>query len=165
MNFLPGHIEKIKQGKKTETRRIVQPYHAWGEDHRAIISTNTGKLLYERGKNYSMCPGRGKPKEGMIWLWDIAKEKLQEITEDGALKEGVVVEDLKGCYYHILERCLVDPVVSGLTIGQCEKFRWLIGGLRGAYAMLWDSINHKGSRWVDNPEVWVFKFEYMIGDV
>lgn len=61
-------------------------------------------------------------------------ERLQDITEEGAIAEGV-----RG------------PAETPLCIDDCRT-------AFGRYRELWDEINGKGS-WALNPWVWVIKFE------
>jgi hypothetical protein len=61
----------------------------------------------------------------------VRAERLQEITEEGADAEGV----------------------SADAIIECE-------GAVGAYSVLWDQINGKGS-WEASPWVWVYQFKLL----
>jgi hypothetical protein len=158
-------IDEIITGTKTQTRRIVKEgerflfdddtYHHW-------VFTPAGRVKWQVGRDYAVCPGRGKPCvswnsiaptpmtdldpgwshiEG-IWIplririTDIRREPLQDISEADAKAEGV----------------------------QAELMTWFsttaIYSYVAPYAQLWDSINkRKGTRWQDNPEVWVLTFE------
>jgi hypothetical protein len=63
---------------------------------------------------------------------DVRVERLQDITEDDALKEGC----LPGFFYGAV-------VISA----------------KGKFHALWDSINGKKHPWESNPYVWVISFE------
>lgn len=134
----------------------------------------TGKLKWETGRDYAVVPGRGKP--GVWWrqtgdlphqyayvqpdeetgrvdygyqplrirITAIRQERLQDISEEDAIAEGVEVPmqfqgDGVGNYG-------TPPDVGQLAYE--------------AYRVLWYSINtRKGTRWQDNPSVWVLSFE------
>lgn len=74
------------------------------------------------------------------------KEKLQEITSEDVLDEGIPLDGHKcGC-----ERCAFTSELCPATQSS----------LIMAYAELWDSLNKKpGTRWADNPTVFVFTFK------
>lgn len=58
MLFKPELAEKIIRGEKTETRRLKQP----GErlmNGRTVY--HNGRIKWEVGRTYAICPGRGKP--------------------------------------------------------------------------------------------------------
>ena len=85
------------------------------------------------------------PKEAarlFLRITDVRVERLQEITEDDAVAEGVKdpYEYQDANYY---ERVATDKEINA-----------------SAFAGLWDSINDKrGYPWRDNPWVWVYEFE------
>ena len=63
-------------------------------------------------------------------------ERLQEITEADAAKEGVTC----------------DPYKSGYEPGTTQR-------PRQAFQLLWDKLNGKKHPWDSNPWVWVIEFE------
>jgi hypothetical protein len=66
---------------------------------------------------------------------DIREERLQDITEEDAIAEGVEAHDEDGVAYY-----------GPLNQGHCDP--------RQAFRELWDSINTKpGQRWADKPTV------------
>ena len=65
MIFKPELAEKVLDGEKTETRRIVK----------------------EDETDCRYVPGRGRAI-GRIAITDVRKEKLGEITHEGAVREG-----------------------------------------------------------------------------
>lgn len=85
------------------------------------------------------------PKEAArIWLevTSVRVERLQEITEEDAVKEGIK---------NVFER---NPHYDG-TIGSAIKINHLT-----QFRELWDSINAKrGYGWDTNPYVWVIEFK------
>ncbi len=73
MIFTKEHIEKIREGKKTETRRI------WKHPHVKV------------GKVYGIRTDRFKPVPSdapRIKIQSISRELLRDITFEGAIKEG-----------------------------------------------------------------------------
>lgn len=72
---------------------------------------------------------------------EVRAERLQEITNDGAIAEGLARRPF-------LEQVQAYPP------GTAE---------RRAFSMLWDEINgeREGATWADNPWVWVIEFEVM----
>jgi hypothetical protein len=139
MIFNPKHINKIIAGTKTQTRRIkkanevlyITRYVATGEIYSAevvIAANGKQRRKWYTGKDYAVVPGRGKKAVMVDWIpvrikiTAIRKERLHDIAECDAIKEGVT---------DVYE-----------------------------YSLLWDSINKKpGTRWDDNPMVWVIDFK------
>jgi hypothetical protein len=73
--FRPELIEKIMSQEKTETRRPVKD----------------GKpCRYEAGKSYALQPGRGLKAVGRVLVREVRREKLGDIGEIGAKREGFV---------------------------------------------------------------------------
>ena len=176
-------IQEIIDGTKTQTRRIVKP----GEYSplSGLISvthevrTVGNRLKWSVGRDYAVSPGRGKPgafvnfnhpcygydiwqgtdpvstDKGLIdWrefaprqgyeplrivITAIRREPLQSITPEDVRDEGVW--------------CDVD--YEPLDIGfSPDLHNWDV------YRALWNDINpRKGTRWDDNPDVWVIEFE------
>jgi len=90
MQFRPEMIEAIKAERKTQTRRPVK----FGDFHRGPLAgcltvwDGTERLRWRAQGRYSVCPGRGKPRVGLIQLTGIRKEAVAEISEGDALAEG-----------------------------------------------------------------------------
>jgi hypothetical protein len=71
---------------------------------------------------------------------DVKAERLQDITEEDAMGEGVDLTDTGWCNY----------LLKGKTVSTAKQ----------SFATLWDSINGKKS-WHSNPWVWVISFEQL----
>lgn len=74
MIFKPELVEKILAAEKTETRRPVKPGQA--------------KCRYKPWGSYALQPGRGKKAVGRIRMVEIRRERLGDINEEGATREG-----------------------------------------------------------------------------
>lgn len=103
MLFKPELIEKIKMGEKTQTRRVVKPNEVHvgimpGERFsRSISQTITledGRIVPQRikwqvGRDYAMCPGRGKHGVGRIEVIYLGENQdVRRIGEGAAKAEG-----------------------------------------------------------------------------
>lgn len=88
------------------------------------------------GRTYAVQPGRGKKAAGRIRITGIRQERVQDISIQDAIAEGV--PEQTATYTH--------PVYRSLSVA--------------AYAKLWNAIHTKpGETWNDNPSVWVLEFE------
>ena len=170
MIFRASHCDLILAGKKTQTRRLVKDgddpevwttvylpagpiSHGRIEAVRRMKKDGRFRKLWEIGHAYAVQPGRGKRGLGYIILLKIRKERLQDIGDEDAKAEGASPDMLFGLEYWPPGRTLTDDRAPW-TDGQ------RIGGYRGAFALIWDQINREsGTRWQDNPEVWVLEFE------
>lgn len=74
MIFRPELVERILAGEKTETRRVVKE----GET----------ECRYEPARDYAVQPGRRRRSVGRIAITEVGREKLGEITHEGAQREG-----------------------------------------------------------------------------
>jgi hypothetical protein len=72
--FRPELVEKILAGEKAETRRVVKE----GEV----------ECRYVPARDYAVQPGRRRRAVGRIAITEVGREKLGEITHEGALREG-----------------------------------------------------------------------------
>ncbi|MFN8454021.1 MAG: hypothetical protein U0401_04990 [Anaerolineae bacterium] len=135
----------VVSGQKTQTRRLAQEGdQAVYEDNnpnrpisQVIRTADAGvpKLLYQVGKTYSVQPGIAKKTVGQIRLTAIRRERLQDLSEADALQE--------------MPGASAQPPDAGA--GQQA---------RQAFQELWATMyKTPGSRWEDNPEVWVLEFE------
>jgi len=76
-------------------------------------------------------------------ITDIRVEKLQDITEEDAVKEGCIAHHI-----HIVEGILVNS-----SIGRMDYIT-----ARENYKNLWNSINGQKYPWSSNPWVWPIEF-------
>lgn len=74
MIFKPELVEKILAGEKTETRRLEK--------------LGQTQCRYVSGRDYALQPGRTRRAVGRIAITDVRRERLGEITHEGALREG-----------------------------------------------------------------------------
>jgi len=117
----PAHRESLIQNETP----IVAIYTAKNDKLR---------LLYRAGKDYAVCPGRGKWQVGRYKLLSIRLEYVQDISEGDVIKEGIqTVYDFDG---HSR------------------------GSLWATFGALWKSLHKKSpNRWEDNPPVLVMGIE------
>jgi len=131
-----------------------------------------------------MCPGHGNVHESgqvpdsaddlwrplRIRITAIRMEQLQDISEEDAVAEGceaICCPECGGRGWRHGFGLMDDPNAPGELIPYptqepCEICygRGWIEPPSEAYAELWDSINTRpGTRWADNPFVWVITFE------
>ena len=153
--------KQVLDGTKTQTRRLVKPDERcrdgitvskhWisrftfmppaGEDLLRWTFMNPKWQVYH---TYTVQPGRGKKAVGRICITGIRRERLQLISDEDAEAEGI-------CLKH--NRSGDCGWSNGLDDLLYPRREW-------AFKALWNSINKKpGTRWADNPEVWVLEFE------
>jgi hypothetical protein len=134
----------VISGQKTQNRRLVQEgdYALVDEADpdrpilKVIRTADAGvpKPLYEVGKTYSVQPGLAKKTVGNIKLTAIRRERLQDLTEAEILKELPITSMAEGV----------------------SDTQWALR----TFMATWNIINSEpGTRWEDNPEVWVLEFE------
>jgi hypothetical protein len=166
-------IGEIADGTKTQTRRIVKDNELLFVTEsgvttvRTVLPSGNTRLKWQVGRDYAVSPGRGKP--GAWWhpvdraitfhtsrtdadraygwrplrirITALRVERLQDISEEDAIAEGCVGRDV---YTSKDNHGEVAYVMTP----------------RDVYRDLWDTINtRKGTRWDDNPRVWVIAFE------
>lgn len=160
-------VDAILEGRKTQTRRIINPAPdgrlfprdgfwiegALSPEHRIFRCPygGPGDRLWVKTGYYKDAPntrsgrryiaGRFMPRHlSPLTLENliVRAERLHDITEADAIAEGI-------------ERCTsnIDAVRGHLVKGSMEVDR---------YARLWDSINGPNA-WAANPWVWVIEFK------
>ena len=134
----------VVSGQKTQTRRLAQ------EGDQAVFEDNdpnrpisqvvrtadasVPKVLYQVGKSYSVQPGIAKKTVGPIRLTAIRRERLHDLNEADALQEMPI-----------------NSPQPEMSTGQQA---------RQSFEELWNLMyKTPGSRWEDNPEIWVLEFE------
>lgn len=81
MNFQPELAAKVMAGEKTVTRRVCS------ENRRSPWSERGCRLVV--GKDYAVCPGRGKDQIGRVVIRRVWRERLYlAFTGEEARKEG-----------------------------------------------------------------------------
>lgn len=80
MNFRPVLAEKVMRGEKTVTRRLASdnPRSPW----------SVKGCGFKVGQSFAVCPGRGKHAVGRAVVRAVHMEKVGNITEDEARREG-----------------------------------------------------------------------------
>lgn len=191
MIFRPYLGRSVVAGIKTETRRLAKlgdkPERSLG--NRIIAVKRDGKFIWKvndgtldwvsrgtygsnaathpatyRQPTYSIQLGRGKPAVGHFRIPYIRLEHVQDITDDGARREGLVhaVSDPEAPFmpfdmpYSPKRRSFID---AGWPLTDDA----VPAGPRAAFACLWDEINVRGKWWIDNPEVWVLGLALVSG--
>lgn len=160
--------QQVLDGTKTQTRRLAKSrdYLGWHlfSDGLYLQTIFRWKTTYEeRGipegyyyplysarRTYAVQPGRGKKAVGYICITGIRRERIQDIIDVDAMAEGI---------YEWYKQ------TQDFDMGWSY---WLPVGNSGAaqqFPGLWNDIYKKpGTRWVDNPEVWVLEFEVVNED-
>lgn len=171
--FSAPMVRAILDGRKTQTRRICKdkrgpsladdcpygeaPNHMWVREAWAPCVVNEQLTLYRAGCdsiNLQIHAFNGtiwKPSIHMpkwrsritVQITDVRVQRLQEISEEDAIAEGVraFIEDGCGVY---------EDYIHG-------RGTWCMSA-RGSFASLWESINGHGS-WEKNPYVWTISFK------
>ena len=90
MIFTPEHVEMVKQGIKTQTRRLNYFDDTMFIDNNGeIIEVHrNGRLKWQVGRDYALQPGRTAKADGRFLLKRIRLEHLYDISEDDAWAEG-----------------------------------------------------------------------------
>lgn len=157
-------VRAFLEGRKTKTRRLSNQFNAQPGDRIWFKETfhrfDNGDIRFKIdfapycqssppfGKVVKWTPSIFMPKS-ICRYWsevlEVRQEPLHDITSEDVLDEGIPIDGHKcGC-----ERC---AYTSELCPGTQSS-------LICAYAQLWDSLNKKpGTRWADNPTVFVFTF-------
>jgi hypothetical protein len=106
----------------------------------------TNRIDDDPGHMWKFKPGRFMPRWASrleYELTDIRVQRLQDISEEDAIAEGIRRIKLPGCTERFIWSD--DPMAEAMR-----------SGVR-AYQMLWESINGPGS-WDANPYVWCLSF-------
>lgn len=162
MIFLPEHCKAIIEGKKTQTRRLCKSGdNFWrGQVRRTSNRHPTiGKLIWEPGREYAVCPGRGKSGIAKFQLLDIRRQRVQDISIEDAEAEGIEINFIhegSDMYYSpAAQKMLTENHWQFDEIPDREKLQ----GSYGAFAMIWDRLHKNVNNWLENPWVWALTFE------
>lgn len=146
---------QVLDGSKTQTRRLVKSEHIKAGALNVLIPyvytrPDYGggfmghRKLWQVGRTYAVQPGRGQKAVGRIRITDIRQECVQDISEDDAWKE-IGYLDNNPWHDDFCHETHPDIVAEW----GCYVYSWL-----------WKRIHTTpGTRWSDNPEVWVLTFE------
>ncbi len=146
MIFRADLASAINAGLKTQTRRLKTDADSGVyciQDHYGVtdpfVVERNERLLWEVGRTYAIQPGRGQKAIGRFELLRIRQQPLQSISFDDACAELGVSN---------------------------RSFRWYGAkqGPRQLFATLWNELHkRKGTRWEDNPQVWVLTIRTVEG--
>ena len=133
-------ISVCRYGKKGDILWIRETFA------RKIHGNRSSEFAYKAGMNpeqqrYVWKPSIHMPKEACRFILRITKvnvEKVQDITEEEAIKEGVFFDEGSGYFY------VGDDIMAGSA--------------KEAFRQLWIKINGEES-WNSNPWLWVIDFE------
>ena len=168
--------KKVLNGEKTQTRRLWQPLHytRWDDGRQTVMrvlgvtaeeytawqrhyqKSSTPEFFKTRvqwkiGRTYALQRGRGKPAVARIRITNIWPESLQNITEEDARAEG----------FHT-EYCPVCGGDGSAEDGECIACggTGIFASARDEFIRTWRMIHTaRGTRWDDDPLVWVLEFE------
>lgn len=144
-------LECCPYGKPGDRLWVKETWGQVGEGdpiiYRATCDTETrfATNWYDRG--FKWTPSIHMPRRASritLEITDIRVERLQDISEEDTLAEGVAID--KGHCYH----------VAG------HEGKWAHATAKGCFETLWGSINGPGS-WDANPWVWVIEFRKVKG--
>ena len=174
-SFMPVMVQAIQDNKKTQTRRIVDNLRKppcekgdrlWVQENyrllkdgdkywceyddgtKKLVNLSTAELTKLRKRktpHFKKQPGRFMYRSCsriLLEVTDVYNERLQDISEEDAIAEGIeVTEDNGMTFYRNYVRAELQLIYP------CSSFQ-----------SLWESI-YGADSWLDNPFVWVIKFE------
>jgi hypothetical protein len=118
------------------------------DSHGLCFATDDGPRYVEQLKWTSSIHMPRWASRLTLRITDVRVQRLQEISQDDALAEGI---DTEGDAYLEVERAI--------SAGVCPHHVEV-----ATYAWLWDSINGAGS-WASNPWVWALTFDTIKANV
>lgn len=82
--------EKVLSGEKTQTRRLSTHHSGSYADGAwfAVYNTLTGYPVWQVGRDYAVCPGRGKAQVARIEITQIREEDVRNVSWQDACAEG-----------------------------------------------------------------------------
>jgi hypothetical protein len=147
--------EKVLGGEKTQTRRLVKPHH-----------TKAGQPQYKVGQVHAVQPGRAmrsiwwrSEKDGSItsWIPDMENyslwKKIAGHPYNGGWKQlRIRITDVRR--EPVRDISIEDATAEGFHCGD-QHYADV-----SPFIMVWQKLHTKpGTRWQDNPMVWVISFE------
>ena len=171
----------IEQRKKPhfavgETLAVAQSYQTlWETEPDANVITEASQVEAYIAKHYpgytveqiNRCAGwdnkmfvEAKYMPHQIRITNIRLERLQDISEEDCLKEGIEPWDAAEEYYRDkgVRKSIKELKASGITPYQIPECWACFTSPKAAYAHLIDKISGKGT-WDKNPWVFVYDFE------
>lgn len=130
---------------------VTHKHGGWLDGDVYVEPEWTHRALYIIGHTYAVQPGRGKPAVARVRITAIRQERLQNISVDDAYAEGITCPECGDTGWRLgppadpwsgpsEHPCTCDPI--------------------GEYIKAWNAANRRnGTRWEDNPPVWVLTFE------
>lgn len=161
MGFHPAMHPLLRDGRKTQTRRVVEGVGVGGVATGKMIHGSTTpsgfrceEFLTDYGLSYSvLCDyeiGDTITVEGTdirLTVTAIRCERLNDISEEDALAEGVWKsgDDTHPYLCHDLTQ---------------DGYSWACSTAMGAFESVWQDLYPDGPKsWTANPAVWVVEFE------
>jgi hypothetical protein len=174
--------QQVLDGTKTQTRVLVKPGEVLrddGEEMRTHFNiplphSMTGRAKWQVGKTYAVQPGRGQKAVGRFRVIAIRQESLQDISEEDAIAEGIKTISPEYRDFgkaHLYAWADGGPAYLDYQTGHWHKQRGdscccyegqicHYSAAVCSYKSLWNRIHTKsGTRWADNPLVFVLEFE------
>ncbi len=163
-----GLTKAVLEGRKTMTRRIAEKVLVEDIDQHLVWTGEFKKPKYEVGEVVAVAQAYKDimPELDFIWkgtaawsnkmfvqasqmyyhirITNVRVERLQDITSEDALREGIYCDYANLQYSYPTE------------IGYCGQYPF--GTAREAFAALIDKVSGKGT-WKSNPWVFVYEFE------
>ena len=149
MSFRPDAAEMCLDGRKTMTRRVYKETHmSHIQENQTVDAIGdcgygwdsfdpaTLKILWSVGSSIAIKPGRTSKAVGRVMCTGLRVERVQDITEEDARREGM------------------DEVCHDGPIGG----RWALGPIGNFYST-WKRLYPSGPKsWDANPMVVVIEF-------
>lgn len=143
----PGDVLWVRETWNTLTSYVETPDYS-------VISVRDFVYKADDDRFDKWKPSIFMPKEACrirLLVEDVRVERLQDITEEDAIAEGI---EREGDGFKAYRK-----IHSGPHKGELHPWNCIPNGhARTSYEELWESINGKGS-WDKNPWVWVIKFK------
>ena len=149
-------IEIKPKYKVGDTVYLKEPYLPPNNDRGCVYRYGMDKLKFEA--NFKKAKWKNKlfmpefAARYFIEITGVRAEKLQDISDEDCIKEGIEICKYDGRHY------VNDIWGKSKLDGVWEKTRILYDTPQEAYAALINEINGKGT-WQSNPFVWVYDYK------